>query len=436
MRTAAEDLWVTISRFFSFFRSAASPAILAILIVSTGISIASYFSVAAGFRYVLDARDGQRETGELMRGLLDQETAVRGFTSTRQRLFLQPYYAADPKDFKEFGALGTMLERLHLRYAGYGDFMITNDRWDAIAHDLIEHPAAPNATVEQIKGKRLMDRMRAYDDQLAAIFQEAALEGVAATERRLLLAGVFSAMSIVLLGIVGITLERRRRFSERALRESIEAHAKELERSNAALGEYAYVASHDLQEPLRMVSSYTQLLKRRYGDKLDDDAKEFIEFAYDGAKRMETLIKDLLAYSKLGADRSVFETFDAQTAYDDAIANLEFAIQESAAQIEAGALPAIHGNRSQIVLLLQNLIGNALKYRGSEAPRVRIFATREGAEWKFCVSDNGIGIDPQYGERIFKMFQRLHTRSEYSGTGIGLAVVKRIVESHEGRVWG
>lgn len=367
--------------------------------------------------------------------LLNQETAVRGYTSTRKRVFLQPYYASDRLDNRQFEELASALNQLHLKYAHLNDFGATNARWDAVARRLIREPGSSNATALQYEAKMLMDRMRLYDGQLLNIFQEATADAVAATERRLILASGLSVVSIVLLGALGIELELRRRRNEAALRSTIEQHVREVERSNAALAEYAFVASHDLQEPLRMVSSYTQLLERRYGDKLDDDAKEFIYYAADGARRMQALIKDLLAYSRLGADQSAFEPVEMSAAYEDALANLQIAVRESGATIQSTALPPVRGNRVQIVLLLQNLIGNAIKYRGPEKPQIRVEATREGQNWQFAVSDNGIGIDPQHGDRIFKMFQRLHTRQEYSGTGIGLAVVKRIVESHGGNIW-
>lgn len=367
--------------------------------------------------------------------LLNQETAVRGYTSTRQRVFLQPYYASDPLDKQSFAEVASALDRLHLPYAHFADFTAANDRWDEIARRLIRNPKASNATALQYQAKLLMDRMRLYDGELVSMFQNTSEDAIAGTKARLLFASAASIASIVLLGALGIELELRRRRNEAALRSTIEKHVREVERSNAALAEYAFVASHDLQEPLRMVSSYTQLLERRYGDKLDDDAKEFIYYAADGARRMQALIKDLLAYSRLGADRSAFERVEMSAAYEDALANLQIAAREAGATIQATALPPVRGNRLQIVLLLQNLIGNAIKYRGPEKPQVRVEATREGTNWQFAVSDNGIGIDPQHGERIFKMFQRLHTRQEYSGTGIGLAVVKRIVESHGGSIW-
>ena len=209
----------------------------------------------------------------------------------------------------------------------------------------------------------------------------------------------------------------------------------ELDRSNKELAQFAYVASHDLQEPLRMVSSYTQLLSRRYKGRLDASADEFIAFAVDGASRMQTLINDLLAYSRVGTRGKEFEATDCEAAFDQALANLKTAIEECSAVVTHGPLPTMMADRMQIGQLLQNLIGNAVKYRGAEPPQVHVSATRSGNEWVFSVRDNGIGIDPQFAERIFVVFQRLHTRDEYPGTGIGLAICKKIVERHGGRIW-
>jgi PAS domain S-box-containing protein len=210
----------------------------------------------------------------------------------------------------------------------------------------------------------------------------------------------------------------------------------ELARSNAELEQFAYVASHDLQEPLRMVSSYTQLLAKRYKDKLDDDANEFISFAVDGATRMGGLINDLLTYSRVGTRGNDFEPVDCSDVLDQALGNLQVAIKESGAVLTHDRLPTVMADPSQLVQLFQNLIGNAIKFQDNgEAPRVHVSANQEGSEWTFSFCDNGVGIDPQFAERIFMIFQRLHGRGEYSGTGIGLAICKKIVERHEGRIW-
>ena len=211
--------------------------------------------------------------------------------------------------------------------------------------------------------------------------------------------------------------------------------AEELARSNADLEQFAYVASHDLQEPLRMVASYTQLLARRYKGKLDTDADEFIAFAVDGATRMQQLIQDLLAYSRVTTKGRDLQSTDSRAACDQAITNLREAIAESGTVVTAGSLPTVRADATQLTLLFQNLIANAIKYRNENKPEVNVAATRVEDRWVFSVQDNGIGIEPQYFERIFQMFQRLHTQKEYAGTGIGLAICQKIVERHGGRIW-
>ncbi|MHC4697720.1 MAG: PAS domain S-box protein [Planctomycetota bacterium] len=209
----------------------------------------------------------------------------------------------------------------------------------------------------------------------------------------------------------------------------------ELERSNEELQQFANVASHDLQEPLRMVASYTQLLEKRYKDKLDGDASEFIQFAVDGATRMQRLIDDLLTYSRVGARPRAFEPADCTSVLDHAIADLRVSIDENEATIAHDGLPTVMGDPQQLRQLFQNLIGNAIKFRSAETPHIRIAAERNRSGWIFSVRDNGIGIDPRYKDRILVIFQRLHSTDEYPGTGIGLAICKRIVERHGGRIW-
>ncbi len=217
--------------------------------------------------------------------------------------------------------------------------------------------------------------------------------------------------------------------------EGVRKAADDLARSNKELEQFAYAASHDLQEPLRKIASYTQLLEQRYKGKLDPNADKFIGYIVDGATRMQGLIRDLLVYSRTGRGELTLEKTDMGAVVSQALSNLEVGIQESKAKITVDSLPTIMANPLLIGQLLQNLIGNAIKYRGSNPPEIHLWAEQRSSEWLFSVKDNGIGIDPQYSERIFVIFQRLHTRQEYPGTGIGLAICKKIVEHHGGRIW-
>ena len=210
---------------------------------------------------------------------------------------------------------------------------------------------------------------------------------------------------------------------------------EELKRSNEELERFAYVASHDLQEPLRTIASYVQLLERRYAGRLDADATEFIGFAVDGAKRMQRLIDDLLAFSRVGTRGAAMVPVDSGGIVELSLEDLAAAIAESGARVECGLLPVVHADPVQCQHLFTNLIGNALKFHGTSPPLVRVDAVRDGAFWRFSVSDNGIGIAAEYFERIFVIFQRLHLREEFKGTGIGLAICKKVVERHHGRIW-
>jgi signal transduction histidine kinase len=226
---------------------------------------------------------------------------------------------------------------------------------------------------------------------------------------------------------------------ERGLRRQAETDlakkADELARSNADLEQFAYVASHDLQEPLRMVAAYTQLLSERYRGKLDENADKFIGYASEGALRMQVLIQDLLAFSRVGRANGTYSTIDCNAVLEEVRKTLGPAIQECSAAVEYAKLPSVWADRTQIAQLFQNLIGNAIKFRGEKAPVISIEAEKTGQHWQFSVADNGIGIAPEFAENIFVVFQRLHARTEYPGNGIGLAICKKIIERNDGKIW-
>ena len=222
-----------------------------------------------------------------------------------------------------------------------------------------------------------------------------------------------------------------RRLAEEQLRKALD----ELARSNAELEQFAYVASHDLQEPLRMVSSYVELLARRYGGSLDSDADEFIGFAVDGARRMQQLIRDLLSYSRVGTRDCAMAPTDFNSVVDQALQNLCMAVEESGAEVHRSSLPVVRADKSLMVQVFQNLVGNAIKFHGDSLPRVIINHRRTAGQVVFSVRDHGIGIDPRFHDQIFTVFRRLHRTSQYPGTGLGLALCKRIVERHGGQIW-
>ena len=219
------------------------------------------------------------------------------------------------------------------------------------------------------------------------------------------------------------------------LHAQVTMQAEELSRSNRELEQFAYVASHDLQEPLRMVSSYVALLGRRYDGQLDERADKYIHFAVDGANRMQLLIHDLLAYSRVGTRGGELTPTDTDAVLREILSNLEVAIDESNAQVVFSDLPSVMGDPSQLRQLFQNIIGNALKFRSESRPRVELGALRDGDQWTFSIRDNGVGFDQRYAERIFGVFKRLHRNAEIPGTGIGLAICQRIIDRHGGRIW-
>jgi light-regulated signal transduction histidine kinase (bacteriophytochrome) len=255
---------------------------------------------------------------------------------------------------------------------------------------------------------------------------------------------VLAAVIACLLAVVTMLTMRLRRAGDRVTQEvavvrgeqsSLQARAADLQRSNAELEQFAYLASHDLQEPLRKVASFCQLLQRRYAGKLDARADQYIEFAVDGAKRMQALINDLLAFSRVTQSTPRPSLVSSDTALAQAKTNLAQELEKYGATLEAGHLPLVLAELPLLTAVFQNLLSNALKFSGSAPPRVVVAAVRTGTTWQFSVADYGIGIDPQYADRIFVLFQRLNERSVYPGTGVGLAMCKKIVEYFGGQIW-
>jgi light-regulated signal transduction histidine kinase (bacteriophytochrome) len=257
-------------------------------------------------------------------------------------------------------------------------------------------------------------------------------------------AWAFAIIAACLLVVCGVLTVRLRGTRERVRREvsavqteqtSLQARAEDLQRSNAELEQFAYLASHDLQEPLRKVASFCQLLQRRYAGKLDARADQYIEFAVDGAKRMQALINDLLVFSRVGQTEVEPALVSSDTALAQARGNLAAEIEKSGATIEAGHLPLVLAELPLLTAVFQNLLSNAIKFSGPAPPRVVVSAQRDGKQWLFSFTDYGIGIEPQYAERVFVLFQRLNERSIYPGTGVGLAMCRKIIEYFGGRVW-
>ncbi len=229
--------------------------------------------------------------------------------------------------------------------------------------------------------------------------------------------------------------EKNERTLRLQMQEDLGRKMDELARSNADLEQFAYVASHDLQEPLRMVTAYTQLLAERYRGKLDDNADKFLGYATEGAQRMQVLIQDLLAFSRVGRNGFTRSNVDSNAVMKEVLQALAPAIQESGAVVTGAELPPVWADRTQLAQIFQNLIGNALKFRGKQAPVISVEVEKAGPLWQFTINDNGIGIAPEYAENIFVVFQRLHARTEYPGNGIGLAICKKIIEHNGGKIW-
>ncbi|RXA20756.1 PAS domain S-box protein, partial [Methanosarcina sp. MSH10X1] len=235
--------------------------------------------------------------------------------------------------------------------------------------------------------------------------------------------------------VIGIFAAARDITERKKAEKMLNLKLDELARSNAELEQFAYVSSHDLQEPLRMIASYLQLLQRKYQGELDDKADKYIYFAVDGASRMQNLINDLLEFSRVTTKAREFEPTDCKSLLDQVVFDLEISIKENEASVSYGTLPVVMADSMQLAQVFQNLISNAIKFRSEKVPEIEISAKKKADKWLFSVRDNGIGIDPKFSQRIFEVFKRLHKKEDYPGTGIGLSICKKIIERHGGRIW-
>ncbi|MGC4910523.1 sensor histidine kinase [Streptomyces cyaneofuscatus] len=432
---------------------------------------------------------------QLQNALLDQETGVRGFALTGDDSFLEPYEAGKAAE-RERLTRARQLVGGQKQFAEDLDAIETAARqWrEKKAEPLLkmvreQGPSVDGASAQLQSSKTDFDALRrAYGAQQTHLSEardtvRAELNDARTTRDQVLFAlvAVFVltvvALSVLLHRVVGVPLNRLRAASERVRegafaqrieikgpsdvqavasavedmrrrlvdeldgaqgRETLLAEqTEELRRSNSELEQFAYVASHDLQEPLRKVASFCQLLEKRYGEELDDRGKQYIAFAVDGAKRMQVLINDLLTFSRVGRVHEGRQPVDLDRALDRALGNLTLAVEESGAVIERPReLPELLGDGTALTMVWQNLIGNAVKFRREDVEcRITVDCVREDDDWHLSVSDNGIGIAPEFADKVFVIFQRLHARDEYEGTGIGLALCRKIVEFHGGRIW-
>jgi signal transduction histidine kinase len=444
-------------------------------------------------RVVSTIDPAQLQVQRLDTALVDQETGVRGYALSGQKDFLKPYNDGVTEERNAIGALQAVIGQLPPSAAADLKSVTTQarlwrTRYAQPTINQVSQTGKPLVSPDVLTGKADFDALRAKIATLQGDISTARTQAVAALNNSsAVLDGVFIAVAVGLAAIVvllalglratvigplhRLAAEARQvaegdfghevslaggprevtdlavdvnTMRERILEELaasrranavLQAHAAELERSNSELEQFAYIASHDLQEPLRKVASFTQLLQRRYAGQLDARADQYIEFAVDGAKRMQALINDLLQYSRVGRSAREPALVSSDAALAQARNNLATAMEETGATVETGHLPLVLAELTLLTAVFQNLLSNALKFSGGKPPRIVITCTRDEPFWLFSFSDNGIGIEPEYAERIFVIFQRLHERSAYPGTGIGLAMTRKIIEYFGGRIW-
>jgi len=467
-------------------------AALAVLLVTAGVvGIVGLVTLDRHRTELVDRLDpALLAAQQLDAATVDQETGVRGYALAPRADLLEPYRQGRGDEARLVGELRTLLAG---RPEALGELAAVEEAVAAWRTSYAEPALAavtrgtPGPPVEV--GKASFDRVRAaietQRDRLLAL-RDDARDALDAAAHALAVVGALTLI-VVALGVVALlawlrrvvvepthTLAREVRHvvsgdldhhvrtsgpreitelaedveamrvlivreladTERA-RQELDARGRELARSNSDLEQFAYVASHDLQEPLRKVASFCQLLQRRYAGQLDERADQYIEFAADGAKRMQVLINDLLAFSRVGRQGDTMEPVDLGQLVDRAVENVAGALEQSGGVVERGELPTVRGAPALLTTVFQNLLGNSLKFRGEDPPRVRVEAERdpEADRWLLRFRDNGIGIDPEYADRIFVIFQRLHAKNTYPGTGIGLAMCRKIVERHDGEMW-
>jgi signal transduction histidine kinase len=462
-------------------------------VVGVGLALVANGQLTSDRQLLLEQVGPARRTAlALENALVNEETGVRGYLITAQPSFLGPYRSGRTSEARAYVELDARQQAIGPAIAAEVRAVRAQAqlwREQYVAPVLGHHRQSTRRSIAaDLEGKRLFDGVRRSVTRLQSSLNRLDV----ATHQKLEQAGdtlqlllIFAAV-LILGGVLGagfllrwtITLPlarlggearrvaggefdkplavasgplevatvgreidamRQRIVDELATvevaRGQLEEQARELRRSNAELEQFAYVASHDLQEPLRKVVSFCQALQARYAGQLDERADQYIEFAVDGAKRMQSLINDLLAFSRVGRSGRELEPVALDEVLVAARAALAESIESAGGSVVAGELPTVRGDRAQLTSLFQNLIANAIKFRGAQRPLVHIEALRRDTEWELACADNGIGIDAEYGERIFLIFQRLHSRDAYEGSGIGLALCRKIVEYHGGRIW-
>lgn len=475
--------------------AAGSGGLAVVALVAIVVSLAALNAQVERRRLVVEhIGPAESATQLLLTAFVNQETGVRGYVLTRRSEFLEPFDAGERETVAALSELDRYADEIESVQVAR-DLRATREAITAW-RDGYALPAVArvrrglSADVPTQESKAAFDAARASVATLRRDLDGMRREAVADLERAtdvtracLIIAGLLFVLStlavwLTLRRAVGVPLahlavaSRRVAAGEHDLeitpdgskdvreltgdieamrgqivrelaaleeaRAQLELQAADLRRSNEELEQFAYVASHDLQEPLRKVASFCQMLERRYGGQFDERGQQYIDFAVDGAKRMQILINDLLAFSRVGrVGIEAFQEVDLGDALDEALENLSTAIEEAGAQVEIeGELPCVRGDAALLAGVFQNLIGNAIKFRGDDPPRVTVTTTPDGdGGWRIEVVDNGIGIEPEYADRIFVIFQRLHAKDDYPGTGIGLAMTRKIIEYHRGRIW-